>query len=232
MLSRLIDRHACIFLDMFVFVRSAFDRNDFENKIVFSWNWLRSCTVYGCQNTERWWWGQSPDFPGLVSNNRSQSGDQGCKTVYYIIHLGQVFGKILSLVCHHVPYFVQCISEQLKWDAGVTAGRRRGGWVCPPGACPSHPGRSNWDHAPLGCWMMVYHERWFHRYNYLCKRYLFYLVLYLFKQNVANGCRKWCNILDARRARWSLWWCWYYHLYLLRWHMDLNYCSDGGDFSL
>jgi hypothetical protein len=42
-----------------------------------------------------------------------------------------------------VPYFVQCISEQLKWDAGVTAGRRRGGGVCPPGACPSHPGRSN-----------------------------------------------------------------------------------------
>jgi hypothetical protein len=48
-----------------------------------------------------------------------------------------------SLVINHhpAPFFVQCISEQLKWDAGVTAGRRRGGGVCSPGACPSHPRR-------------------------------------------------------------------------------------------
>ena len=76
-------------------------------------------------------------------NNGSQSGDLGCKTVYYIIHLGHVFGKILSLFCHHVLDFIQCLGEQPKYDAGVTAGRRRGGGGCPHGEGPSLPGRCN-----------------------------------------------------------------------------------------
>ena len=59
--------------------------------------------------------------PAWSLNNGSQSGDLGCKTVYYIIHLGHVFGKILSLVCHHVLYLVQCLGDQPKWEAGVTA---------------------------------------------------------------------------------------------------------------